>query len=61
MIYRGGAAPIHVATAVQLDGRTIGRAVTKHQVAQGDTRNGTGRFDSTSAKTPVGFSEPVTA
>jgi len=60
-VYRGGAAPVQVATAVQLDGRTIGRAVTRHQVAQLDTRNGVGRFDGTSAKTPVGFSEPVTA
>lgn len=61
VIYRGGAAPIHVATAVHLDNRIVGRAVTKHIVAEGNVRNGLGRFDDRGLITPVGLSEPITA
>ncbi|MCJ2038256.1 hypothetical protein MKK55_04690 [Methylobacterium sp. J-059] len=61
VIHRGGSAPIHVATSVQLDGRTVGRSVTRHQVAEANTRNGTGLFDDNSLKTPVGYSGPTVA
>ncbi|MCJ2041033.1 hypothetical protein MKK55_19065 [Methylobacterium sp. J-059] len=61
VIHRGGAAPIHVATSVHLDSRVVGRSVTRHQVAEANTRNGTGLFDDNSLKTPVGYSGPTVA
>lgn len=52
-------APIQVATSLELDGRTLGRAVTRHQLASAETRNGTGQFDDQGLKTPVGSSAPL--
>ena len=54
-------APVHVATAVQLDGRTVARAVTRHQVAALDTRTGTGRFDDNGLQAPVGYTGSLSA
>ncbi|MGX7707983.1 hypothetical protein [Methylobacterium sp. Gmos1] len=61
LLYRGGTAPIQVHTQVALDGRAVGKAVTRHQVAEANTRNGTGLFDDNSLKTPAGYSGPLIA
>ncbi|GJD85549.1 hypothetical protein HPGCJGGD_3438 [Methylobacterium haplocladii] len=61
LIYKGRSAPIQVASSVHLDGRTVGRSVTHHQVAEANTRNGTGSFDDSTLKTPVGYGGRVLA
>lgn len=54
-------APIQVASTIMLNERAVGRSVTRHQIAQANTRNGTQSFDDNTLKTPVGYSAPIVA
>lgn len=59
VIYRGGnQAPIQVASTIVMNERTLGRAVTRHQVAEANVPNGMQTFDNNTMITPVGYSAP---
>ena len=59
VIYRGGnGPPIQVASTIMMNERAVGRAVTRHQVAEANVPNGMQTFDNNTMITPVGYSAP---
>ena len=51
-------APIQIASTIMMNERAVGRAVTRHQVAEANVTNGMQTFDNNTMITPVGYNAP---